>query len=375
MLTPPFCPNRFCRHHITPLQPDWYILRGTYSTAAFGTVQRFSCKTCNKRFSEQTFRLDYYVKKPRSYLKVLQWRVGGCGIRDVGRYLGFSHQAVINRIYRLARQALAIHATLTASLHLREDLAADGFESFVGSQYHPNNIHLLVGCDSQMLYTFDYAHLRRKGRMRPDQRTRRAQIERSLMHNRRSVYRSFSNLAEELHRLLTTTERSETVLHSDEKGEYPRVLKHHPELQEMLESGRLTHKRTSSLLPRTGSNPLFPVNYMDRQLRKDNANHVRETVEYSRNTNNCMAQMAIYQLQHNCRKPYRVGLPGLEELRHAEVAGVSRERIEEELASVFELRRFVSRVELSYSQVLVWFRMVGMPDRWDGGYFPHYVWM
>ena len=39
---------------------------------------------------------------------------------------------------------------------------------------------------------------------------------------------------------------------------------------------------------RTKNNRLFAVNYLDREIRKDNASHVRETVQFSRNGNSRM---------------------------------------------------------------------------------------
>jgi len=85
--------------------------------------------------------------------------------------------------------------------------------------------------------------------------------------------------------------------------------------------------------------------------------------------------MAVYQLYHNYLKPYRVEGKEGRALRHGEVAGIARERIEGELASLFRLRRFYSHVKLSFSQLLVWARMVGNRDRLSGGYWPQYVWM
>ncbi|MFP4564035.1 MAG: hypothetical protein ACLFRY_12085 [Spirochaetia bacterium] len=42
-------------------------------------------------------------------------------------------------------------------------------------------------------------------------------------------------------------------------------------------------------------NPLFPVNYLDRQIRKDNSNHLRKTVQFSRDVDSRMERMAVYQ--------------------------------------------------------------------------------
>jgi transposase-like protein len=384
MFIPPFCPGRFCRHHFGPQVQNWFVKRGTYSTEAFGTVHRFRCRDCGAGFSEQTFRLDYYVKKPISYRAVFERIIAGCGIRSAGRHLHISHQAIINRTSRLARQALAIHAALLDDLSLREDLATDGFESYVGSQYHPNNIHLLVGCDSQLLYSFDYAHLRRKGRMSDYQRSRREQIETTLIYPRVTIEQSFAHIAADVLALLEQSDRPLTFLHSDEKQEYVRVLENknvvpeRPELEnlaEKLADESLVHVRTSSQRRRNGANPLFPVNYMDRQIRKDNANHVRETVQFSRQVNNCLERLACYQLQHNYFKPYRIAIGGLSLFRHSDIAGINCAAVKRELSSLFELRRFVSRVKLSYSQFIVWFRAVGNLGGNDGGYSPKYVWM
>ena len=67
------------------------------------------------------------------------------------------------------------------------------------------------------------------------------------------------------------------------------------------------------------------MNYFDREIRTDNANHVRETVQFSRRAIAALERMALYQLYHNYFKPYRIGPPQLEELRHGEVAGIERD--------------------------------------------------
>jgi|GEM_PF-4274898 len=51
-------------------------------------------------------------------------------------------------------------------------------------------------------------------------------------------------------------------------------------------STRATHRRYSSRLPRTVGNPLFPVNYIDRECRKDMAEYVRETIRFARSAHN-----------------------------------------------------------------------------------------
>ncbi len=115
------------------------------------------------------------------------------------------------------------------------------------------------------------------------------------------------------------------------------------------------------------------MNYLDREIRKDNANHVRETVQYSRNVNNCMERMAIYRVYHNYVKPYRItdrkeGMPV-----HGEVAGLEGESIDAEMGNFFSQRRFFTRVKLSWSDALIWLRGLATPTKHAGGYYPGFA--
>lgn len=376
MLIPPFCPNNQCLYHYLPFVGNsWYRSKGSYYSDLSGKVTRFVCRHCGKGFSEQTFRLDYYVKRKLSYRDIFHSITDGGGLRKIARRMNVSHEAIGNRLSRLARQAIAVQAELTAELQLKEDLVTDGFESFVADQYQPNNIHILVGKQSQFLYAFDYAHLRRKGRMSEAQKLERNQREDRYLHNRISVTESFSNIIHTVEQLIMNTDRPEIKLFSDEKLEYQRVIEHSPWLQDFARAGKFSHVRISSKLPRTTVNPLFAVNYYDRELRKDNANHVRETVRFSKNVNNCMERFAVYQMQHNYFKPYRVDQKEYKEVLHGEVAGLSGERIKGELQDIFQMRRFFSRVSLNFLQLKLWARMFATLDRFEGAYEPRYIWM
>jgi transposase-like protein len=373
---PPFCPNRHCIHHDGPPPAErWYYGGGFYHTRAFGPVRRYRCRACGLSFSDQTFSLDYHIKHPVNYRRLFEAVVGGAGLRTIARQLSVSHQLVTNRLARLARQDLALQAELLAGHHLCENLAADGFESFVASQYEPNNIHLLVGSKSQFLYEFDYAHLKRKGRMTDEQREQRRRLEERLIRPRRSISCSFSSLLETMERLVGHTGKKRLTLFTDEKEEYRAVIERSPLLSHLRVCGQFRHVRISSCKARTLQNRLFPVNYYDRQLRKDNANHVRETVQFSRSVAGCLDRMAVYQLWHNYFKPYRIDDGPKAKLRHGQLAGIDRARIEEGLHGIFESRKFLSKVPLSWSQALVWFRMVGNTGRRAGGFWPSYIWM
>lgn len=379
MFSPPFCPYEGCSNHLNPAERNWYYRKGYYSTKAFGPVARYRCRACGKGFSRQTFRLDYYVKRPLDYRELAFAINSGSGLRALARKLGVGHHSIINRIGRLARQSVGMTAELLFEVQsiIQENFAIDGFESFVSSQYEPNNIHLLVGTESQFLYDFDYAHLKRKGRMSEEQKRERERRELLLVRPRVSISASFANLSASLRALIVRRLPEQSCLFTDEKLEYQRVLNTSPLFIHLQRIGLFAHRRFSSKLPRTPYNPLFSVNYLDREVRKNNANHVRETVQFSRSVNNCLERVALFQLLHNYFKPYRVDHREKKEYLHAEIAGIARASVERALGQIFERRRFYShvRTRLSASQELVWRRAVGNVDRYDGGYTAKYVFM
>ena len=176
---PPFCPRTTCRNHQAPTGKKWYYSIGRYHTKAHGPVQRFICRVCGKTFSEQTFRLSYYLHRKISFRAIFSNITACSGIRALARSFQVTDKVISNRVGRLARQAMGLMASLRSSQRFSEDVTADGFVSYIRSQYSPNNIHHLIGTDSQYVYACDLAYLRRKGRMTRYQKLKRRRLERT----------------------------------------------------------------------------------------------------------------------------------------------------------------------------------------------------
>ena len=371
MNRPPFCPNRDCPLHHDPLPSrTWFVRDGHYQSALHGRIQRFRCRECGVHFSSQTFSLDYGVKRRISYHTLFKNLITSSGIRDMGRSCNASPHCITNRISRLARQALAIHAELMAYLVLGEDLVADGFESFAVSQYFPNNIQILAGKESQFWIYSDYAHLRRKGRMTDYQKKRNAILQEQFTHGRVTVYESFEELVRIVLILLERTETSDVQLFTDCHQSYIRVMKNLSE----TERSRLIHRLCSSQLPRTVTNELFSVNYLAREIQKDLAEHTRETVQFGRNVVNQMERLAVYRAYHNYFKPFRIGGGKEEELTHAEKAGIPTEAVRREVKTFFTQRRFLSRIRGTMIRDLsVWLRFIATPLKRCAEELPAYV--
>jgi len=364
MTRPPFCPRAGCECHIDPHTPEsatlrrrkWFKRNGTYPTKVRGPVIRFKCLVCGRGFSEQTFSLDYYVKRIIDYREVAKLLQSCVGVRACSRAMGCSCDSITNRGSRLARQCISAHTRLIGEIELGEDQAADGFQSFAVSQYFPNNIHLLVGSDSQLVSFCDYVTLRRSGRMSAVQKRMRAALEQLYRAPPEALIQSFGGLLEHLHRRFVASSRRPLVLNTDKKLEYVRALSAHSRLREARRSGQFAHRRTDSRAVRDRSNPLFAVNYIDRELRKDLAEHVRETVRFARNVNHCMERLWVYLLEHNLHKRFRINDPVSLVRAHAEQAGASRADQQHATRELYTRRRFLSFEQLEAATLRVWQR-------------------
>ncbi len=333
-------------------------------------MPRFRCTACGKTFSSQTFSVDYYAKRVVDY-EDLAGRLSACEcLRAIGRALGLSSDSVSNRIARAARQALAAESRLSSTRVLAEDLAADGFESFCVSQYHPNNIHLLVGSDSRFVYAANHATLRRKGRMTEGQKRARRRLERLFRPPPRAIEAAFRDIAAECLRVLDDESRAGLTLWTDEKADYRRALAAEPCVAFLAREGRIVHRTVSSRAARTRVNPLFPVNYLDRELRKDLHEHVRETVCFGRNVNRQMERLTLYLFIHNYRKRFRI--PS-DHRSHAEVAGYDPRRIAAELKLVWKRRAFLSLTETTPSMRDSWLGLRETPLKKGKDYLPGYA--
>ncbi len=118
-------------------------------------------------------------------------------------------------------------------------------------------------------------------------------------------------------------------------------------------------------------NPLFSVNYLDRQLRKDMAEHVRETVCFGRNVSRSLDRLVIYLAYHNLKKPYREVKGDLRS--HAEVAGVTESEVRSICYGMFMKRAFYSKVQPEGRYRKMWLREYLTPLKEKPEYLPLHV--
>ena len=336
---PPFCPNSACSFHATP--SGWHWVRDGFFArdAAPLRVQRFRCRHCRRRFSEQTFRTTYWLKRPALLVPVLHGLVSCAGLRQLARALEASPQTILLHANRLGRHCQLFHERHRPCGALTEPVALDGFQSFEYSQFHPTWYHVVAGRRSHYFYGFTDSELRRSGSMTRAQKRTRARLERQ--HGRpdpRSIERETAAVLG-----LVCPQPQALELHTDEHAAYPRALHRLPHLQ-------VQHRTVPSRAARIARNPLFAVNLLDLLIRHCGANHKRETIAFAKRR-----QMAIWRLW--VLLVWRNYLKWVSERRRAHTPamrlGIFARRLR--VRDLLRRRLFITRIPL--------------PDRWQDYYF------
>ncbi len=101
-MIPPYCTNPECAMHDKEHANERFYARiGSHATKHAGRVQRFRCKRCGKTFSERSFDIDYYVKKPFDYAYLAKRLKKGDTLSSIAYALGCSWATAKNRAERL----------------------------------------------------------------------------------------------------------------------------------------------------------------------------------------------------------------------------------------------------------------------------------
>ncbi len=256
-----------------------------------------------------------------------------------------------------------------------EPVCFDSLVSFDRSQYYPNDIGISITSRSRFVLGISHATTRRSGAMTDAQKQKRKRLYAVNRFEAHAVERSFTQ-----HLDLLAAERPMSlarplILVTDEKLEYRRALEKHQLYRCQDDEHRCIQERIPSTLPRTRYNPLFASNYYDREVRKDQAHHRRETACFARNAANGMSRMYAYFVWHNYEKRYLIQWPIVMTATHAQVGGIAEPVIRHMRTRMFRQRVFLSHLSLLPIDRAVWVKTVYDPVRGGKlqGYLPKYA--
>jgi transposase-like protein len=292
---PPHCPWPDCKNH-RPAKRYRCAKAGFYSRASGPKrrVPRYTCPTCERTFSLQSFACTYYLKRPELLLPVAAGLVAGSAHRQIARSVGCAPSTVTRLAARLGRHALLLQALALMHLQdLEEPVNLDHFETFVFSQEDRLGIATPVGQKSWFSYGLDPAPHRQGGR----RSSRKRALRRPLPpREEQSVVRS--------------TERVFALLRSLSKGTVDVVSDDPPAYAHAERSARGSIRRRIYPNPPRGpesdraaalerDRQMFPVDLLHKIWRHTQAHHRRETIAFGRRSNAVMERAFLFIVWRN----------------------------------------------------------------------------
>jgi hypothetical protein len=213
--------------------------------------------------------------------------------RQIARDIGVSPKTIDDQLSRLGRHCMLYHWYRVDAAKLPASVVIDGFETFERSQYYPFHFNLCVEKGSDFVLGFTDSELRRKGRMTPDQKARRQELE--ALYGRPdpgAVRKQMAALLRD-----TVGRAREITIHSDEHPAYPPAIKRL--------RGTVHHHVTPGSAHRGIHNPLFPVNLLDLLIRHCQSGHKRETIAFAKRRAASAERLAIFVVWRNYMKGRR----------------------------------------------------------------------
>jgi hypothetical protein len=211
--------------------------------------------------------------------------------------------------------------------------------------------------------------------MTDTQKKKRSILDTKVRFPGKSIESSFTRVLDEGVKIYPYYDTKNPIeLWTDEKKEYARAVSTGTGYAVHLSAhGCLHHRTISSRAARTKDNPLWVVNYLDREIRKDLKEHGRQTVCWGRNVNNQMDRMTVYLWNHNYKKAFRICGKGKHENSHAEHAGFSGALIKRQIADIWCRRDIFTRELYGELATITWKRKRMTPLKLSKEYLPYRV--
>ena len=305
---PRFCPWPACPEHQRNSGRLPVRLHGTYLSRHGRRIPRFLCMRCRRTFSQSSFSLLYYLKRPELLRPVAALLQAGAAHRQIARSIFCAASTVTRLSARLGRHAILLHAHALAALPgpLAEPVVLDHFEVFEFTQDYPFGVATAVGAGSWFWYLLDAAPHRRTGRVSVFQARRLARRPRRPRHGgyRGSAERVFDHLRR------LAGEHQALEVRSDDHPAY-----------KVAAAGRGIHLRRYPNPPRAPKGAprsregrardraLFPVDALHQLLRHSGAHYRRETLAFGRRLNAIMERLFLTAVWRNFVKPLSENRP------------------------------------------------------------------
>lgn len=297
--SPRFCPRPACPEH-RRFAPGYRFRRHGSYLSRTRVVPRFRCRACGRTFSQQTFALSYYLKRPQLLRPVAAGLQAGSAHRQLARTLGCAPSTVTRLSARLGRHAILLMSRALSHLHglLTEPVVLDHFESFEFSQDFPFGVATPVGSASWFVYGLDPAPHARTGKRSTAQE--RVPTPRRRRHG--GYQGSSARTVGMLVRLCPNDQPLRLV--GDGHPAYSHAASLPQNRDRVVLHSFPNPRRGPKGTPRSPEalardRALFPVDALHTLLRHTAAHHRRETIAFGRRVNALMERLFLTTVWRN----------------------------------------------------------------------------
>ncbi|MBK7874545.1 MAG: IS1 family transposase [Planctomycetes bacterium] len=257
-------------------------------------MQRYRCSTCDRGFSDQTFRLDYRLRRPELDQRIYEAFVSKVSHRQTARILHTKRRTVERRIARWGEHGRLLHALLLAASKARHtgSFSLDEAETFeTDRRLCPLTVPVLIERETRFVLHVESAPLPARKVGTPALRQRKLEREKANDRRRNGSRAAVKACFEALKAWAIESGALEIV--TDKKRTYPAVLR------EVFGKRELRHAVTSSKAVRDTRNPLFAINHTLAMLRDGVSRLVRRTWAHAKTRARLLHHLWIYVAWRN----------------------------------------------------------------------------
>ena len=271
---PPFCPFPECPSR-AGARAFRFRRSGCYRRACDRRiVPRFVCRACARRFSAQTFRLDYRFRKPALDSWMLRLLVSKVTHRQAARMLRVNRKTVHRRLRRFAPALRALHLGVLARARraggLRGRYSLDELETFEHNRrLKPVTVPVLIEKTTHFVISARTAPLAARGRIGAREREKLRALEEREGRRRSGSKQAVEALLGELGGVHDP--RADVEMATDGKRAYLAAMRRR------FGNRRASHSMESSQKPRNRDNSLFAINHTLAMMRDQISRLVRRS--------------------------------------------------------------------------------------------------
>lgn len=305
---PPCCPFPACPSRAAG-RPFLFRRAGCYRRRCDARlVPRFLCRVCRRRFSAQSFRLDFRWRKPHIDPMVFQLLVSKVTHRQTARVLRVNRKTVERRLRRFGPALHEFHRVVLrrARQHggIHGSFSLDELETFEANRrLQPVTVPVLIERHTLFVCHAETAPLPPRGRMGARERDKRAERERAAGPRRSGSGAAVEACFDSLRRVHDPARLLEMV--TDQKRAYRPSLRRHF-------AGRLgAHVTESSRRTRNRANPLFAINHTLAMMRDGISRLVRRSWGASKCRRRLLLHVWVWMAWRNYVRPITNQAPGV----------------------------------------------------------------